>query len=976
MQRRENFYALLKLSIEPKEQDEEKIRNAINKKRSEWSKLRNHPTKAVKAKLYLSMIPEIENVMLKSEYSRNEEWKRAVKEKREKEKQKYNILDETIKFLCSKGYIFDAEEEALKKKFKEFNDSEINIRIKVPVKRYEKSKKEQISDNNAFDITRMNKIKSNLEIVGKKSLYDFLNIPMSSNLITIKEASKRKYEEIKKSSLKDAFVTASSILQGMCDDVFKDEENHRKYDAILKSGSTKDLPQIIDILASKGYIACEEFDSMIKELTSRGMDTVKAKDYIKSLCFQRKISIEVPKHLSVETMERCGICGCLNYKISRFCYNCGFPLKVTCPKCHKVISSSEKVCTNCGFHVEDMNVAAELLRDAENKLAYNDVEGAYSLLKRAQELWSDNYKIKDMLKTVEHKRNIIIDRENKILELIGRKAYYTAMKEIIALKNMDFSYFIETYEKIVSIKIEEAEKTIEEAKDVKDEEHITEICTKVLNICSDCEYALKWLSKYPPQPPYNLKYELLNDSVVLKWDKGQNNNIKYRVLRKLRSEPNSINDGKTIGDTLKNEITDYTVEAGQIYYYAVFSCRGDIYSKAFSYVGPVMPVSEVDNIEVESSSKEIVLSWSTPVKAKVVEVWRKEGTVPVKEGDGTKLQNVSLFGVEDKGLIDGKNYGYLIITKYRDIKGKEISTKGITCFGKTIKPPETISDIKISILEGHNLKIKWKRKDYKGKVYIFYSYKPFGFEEGKLIQKNKLNNLYNRVPIKKEGECEIKNIDAGTIFILPVVSEGNTACIGKEQHISILNEVEKLTGYIFDKKLYLQWRWPEGIEKVLVGLKFNGYCDGINDKETLYREISLEEYNKNAAFIIKNLQYKEYFFTVFSIYEASYIKKYSFGMKCKLGNLGIEEIHYEIKRSKGIFGLNRGILFLLKNFGNDVIPDYVLVVNEKREPTSLEDGRIVYNGNNDRVFINIENMDAFLRPFFITSSDRYKFVRI
>ncbi|AAK78454.1 ribosomal protein L32 [Clostridium acetobutylicum] len=976
MQKRENFYTLLELPIEPKEQDEEVIKNAINKKRSEWSKLRNHPTKAVKAKLYLGMIKEIENVMLKSEYSRNEEWKRAIKEKRQKEKIKYNILDEAIKLLCSKGYIFDIEKETLKKKFMEFNEAEINSRIKVPVKIYEKSKKGKNNDENVLDTTRINKIQSNLEIVDKKSLYDFLGVPMSSGLAILRLASKRKYEEIKKSSSKNAFITASSILQGMCDDVFKDEENKRKYDEALKKVNTESLAEVIEVSLSKGYIAYEEFDCMVRLLVENGMGTEEAKEYVKDFCIKRKVSIEIPKQLSVETMERCSICGCLNHKISRFCYKCGFPLKITCPKCHRVISAAHSVCTNCGFHVEDMSVAAALVRDAENKLQCDNTEEAYFLLKKAKELWQDNSNIDEMLKKIQNKINIIVDRQNKILEFVEKKAYYSGMKEIISLKKLNTSAFIDTYEKIISIKIAEAEKLMQQANDITNESVSIELCTKALNICSDCTDALTWLSKYPPKPPYNLRYEVLNDSVVLKWDSREADNVKYRVLRKLRSEPNSIDDGKLIGQTEENEITDFSVEAGQTYYYAVFSYRASIHSKAFSYIGPIMPVSEVDNIEVENSGTEIILSWSTPVKAKAVEVWRKEGVAPLRRGDGTKLENVSLFGVEDTELTSGKNYGYLIVTKYRDSSGKEILTKGITCFGKTINPPELISDIKLSITKEKDIKVVWKRKGYKGKVYIFYSTNPFKFEEGQIISKNKLSSFENRALIKKSGECEIKNVDAGTIFVLPVVSEGNSACVGKQQHISILNEVEKITGYIFDKKLYLQWRWPEGIGKVLVGLKFDGYCSGINDSKAVYREISRDEYNKKAAFIIENPEYKEYFFTVFAIYETLYTKKYSYGTRCKLGNLGVAELHYEIKRSKGIFGLNRGINFSIKNPDESGIPTYVLVVNEKKEPVGKEDGRIVYEGSEDRVFIDIENVDAFLRPFFTVSSDRYKFIRI
>ncbi|WP_242851426.1 hypothetical protein [Clostridium sp. DMHC 10] len=120
MQSSENFYLLLGLSIEPQEQDEKKIESVINKKRSQWSMLRNHPTKAVKAKFYLSLIPEIKRVMLGNPYERKEEWKRALRIKKQEEKDKFKLLDECIQLLCSKGAIFEEEVKALQSKFGTF----------------------------------------------------------------------------------------------------------------------------------------------------------------------------------------------------------------------------------------------------------------------------------------------------------------------------------------------------------------------------------------------------------------------------------------------------------------------------------------------------------------------------------------------------------------------------------------------------------------------------------------------------------------------------------------------------------------------------------------------------------------------------------------------------------------------------------------------------------------------------------------
>ena len=42
-----NYYILLGLDIDPPEMREDKIREAINRKRVQWSSLVNHPTKKI-----------------------------------------------------------------------------------------------------------------------------------------------------------------------------------------------------------------------------------------------------------------------------------------------------------------------------------------------------------------------------------------------------------------------------------------------------------------------------------------------------------------------------------------------------------------------------------------------------------------------------------------------------------------------------------------------------------------------------------------------------------------------------------------------------------------------------------------------------------------------------------------------------------------------------------------------------------------
>jgi len=102
MTEKENYYLLLELSVEPAEKDTKVIEEALKKKQSQWSRYRNHPTKAIKAKQYIDMIPQIRKVMTDPELRQKE----AVEAKKilgNKETNKYSKLDRHLELLMSKG---------------------------------------------------------------------------------------------------------------------------------------------------------------------------------------------------------------------------------------------------------------------------------------------------------------------------------------------------------------------------------------------------------------------------------------------------------------------------------------------------------------------------------------------------------------------------------------------------------------------------------------------------------------------------------------------------------------------------------------------------------------------------------------------------------------------------------------------------------------------------------------------------------
>ncbi len=103
-----NFYQLLDLPINPPENDLKIIEDAIKKKQMAWSRLRNHPTKGIQARHYISLLPEIQKVMADSEL-RKQEAEAALEDLKKRLETIFKAVDRHIDLIGSKGDISSQE---------------------------------------------------------------------------------------------------------------------------------------------------------------------------------------------------------------------------------------------------------------------------------------------------------------------------------------------------------------------------------------------------------------------------------------------------------------------------------------------------------------------------------------------------------------------------------------------------------------------------------------------------------------------------------------------------------------------------------------------------------------------------------------------------------------------------------------------------------------------------------------------------
>ncbi len=331
---RDNFYILLELNLEPPETDDAVIYETIQKKKAEWSRLRNHPTKGILAQKYISMIPEIQRVMMNQE-ARQQEALTAIEIVKKGKRGKYAEIDRHIDILMGKGYLLDEEiakladihgieledikpriaakreeqyrkiDQAISLRMEKgylteaeiaklagrygFKPEEARRRVRCPIV---KDDKEKIAKPAPLDKSIEKAIIENLKVIHKSSLYDFLNLPETAELSLLQQKASQKKKELASFSRKDADNTAGNILAGQCLTIFKNNENRMAYDISLAKAKLSSLHSDIDIAAIGGLIRFEYFNILVSKAMDFGMDQQEAEDYITRYCHEKNYRIE------------------------------------------------------------------------------------------------------------------------------------------------------------------------------------------------------------------------------------------------------------------------------------------------------------------------------------------------------------------------------------------------------------------------------------------------------------------------------------------------------------------------------------------------------------------------------------------------------------------------------------------------------------------------------------------------------------
>ncbi|HZW67567.1 MAG TPA: zinc ribbon domain-containing protein [Pseudogracilibacillus sp.] len=997
---RPNYYILL--DLDPNTDDIEEIEKVIMQKRTEWSRLRNHPRRANEALANLDAIKGALDVLSNPEQraSESDQAREIINAEKVKQlKATYQLLDETISICSAKGWIEEAELKEMVESFS-LNENEIRARISLPIEsRHTKKPKDKRAKINTSDAQKIatnclelgdleretkkaNDGNNEAELSGNKfsdshpsgvpSLYDYLGMGVQSSPAALLQETDDRFKAVAIGS-QSAKNNIERTLLAQCKVHFKNEMTKEKYDQALSQLRLEKINNYLKIASASNTIETTVAEKLKKEAMSYGdLRKDEAEQYIISYCKEHNIELlDEKKASSSLAVVKCGFCGVVNEENHKHCSHCGSHLAITCPKCETINSSEQTACHECGFVLNDIINIDYKLRLAKINWDREQYDEAKRLSEQVLR-WLPNHELaRNILAAIKREEEAVEDTIKKIETLIDKKQYYTARKLFLdERKLIHTSESLKNMEKESLQQVHLAENYMNQATQVDDETAKIDYYIKALDTASDCAKAKKMLAKWPPAAPTQLAATTSVDGITLTWQPSSaRGSIKYRILRKLHEPSNHIQDGELIAEISDCTYSDTDAIGGFPYFYTIYAVRGSIISRESVHNGPFIHKAEVSNLTIHKREDAVELQWKKPKGALAVEVIRKENDLPENRTDGQSLPNVGTSAVLDSDIVYGKRYGYLVTTVY-DLNGERHYSRGLS---QKIEVFEQLNKLENILVErkSDGVLISWNAwNDRFGTCEIYYSSTPFSINTGETVPLQNIANLGEKIRVTGGMTSTFIEMNMNKpIYLLPVTSKDEVALIGdlivSKHHPEVLNVHHNDS----NNELLLRWDWPPKVNDVLLTYGAHSFPTNPQDPLATSRTINKGMYDALNGFQLKPEE-RDYYFTIFTRYEDNNELIHSNGVQYLYVNSDLIDITYDIKVAN--YFLKRTISVHISVPQAIELPELVLVKRANSVPTYKEQGEVIYRTEKTAVSQTVKfdidakhfEKDMFAKLFF------------
>lgn len=867
MSGRPNFFLLLEL--DPSIEDLQAIEQRLVEKQRRWAQDSSQgiPADRRKTSFYLTLIKEI-RITLTDPESRREEARIARVELDRLTDARGKELDAKLSLLRAEGKCsMEAVRLVIKQLNGAFSEQQVVERLRqagIAIADEKGSPKKNAKEQ--LDPAVDSNIRSNLEHLGLKSLYDLLKMTPRSSPQSLWDCANGLNQQILAGKI-DTDSSARKELCGFCLAFFKDEHEKEKYDNTLAMESLKQLDSDIELLGSDKFLTLAEQAVLIQLARERGVPGEDASDYLAAYAARRKWNMQPAAQGSAPEPRLCGYCNKLSPSgATEHCPHCGEALVVPCPRCGAPTPTQDQSCSRCGCHTGDAPVVNALFKEAEVLGKSHDYEGAIKLLSRTLVYWPEWPAALAQKKLWEGHSQA---RDACVIEarsLANSGKMLTASEALVRLE-FEHGWQDQELRQRVIAAIQKARQAAERGdvhRRANKEDEALEEYSVALSLCGDLEAARQALSLIPPRAPEDLKVAAIQRSFSLNWQGVKTRRgVEYKVLRKAAGVPASDTDGEVLVCLPGTRFDDLTASTGVAWHYAVYAIRDGVASSDAARSGPHQLTAEVEAIKVHSVDGQVMLSWQPPAGARRVEVWRSSGTAPTSPGDGRRI-TVSGNSAVDTNLVNGSTYVYrlFVVFDHPELAGGEVLTQGTTVSAVPAAPPTPVADMQVRIA-GKLAILTWT--PVRGaSVQIRYSMDPLPLVQGTVFSPDEVSRYGVLATNTDTATAQIALTVPGTVYFVPFSMTDTIAVAGKVVSLSNVDNVTGCSARSTDRHIILQWTWPAGIEEVLIRYAFDQAPAEAQGGDAPRLRVTRAEYERAGYWELKVDTPQSHHFTIFA----------------------------------------------------------------------------------------------------------------
>lgn len=681
-----NYYEVLELS--PDVLDWHLVEKALESKKKEWNKRRTATLgpSATQAEQYLKEYPVMHEA-LRDETTRRQHAaaarNRQAERKRAERERAETLLEELLQVVQGRQTVTSAEVAKLVARTELPRDEVLSalerrrIRVEDPKSRQTR----KLSEWPKLDGAIEHQIWTQLEILGLKSLYNFLNDASpetpSERLVEIADGIR---EEERRRGKHDGVTTAKQALAGKARWVFEDPDRRICYNNSLTLGLLKQFNEHLDFAATRAHrIDVGARESVIAQATNLGVSRDLALQYIESYALEHGWVVEQGD----ANTRSCGFCKAPNQGHAQLCCgSCGEALQQPCLRCQAPWWTENACCGACGFARDAMLRVRTWVADGQQALEAGKLEKARKLLGLALKSCPNLESARAALRAVEaadeqgrgHQR-AQATQLSKLQALVDRRLLVEAEAVLLALdQSLDHQKLAALRSQVQGqmAKARSLQALGDQLRASEKPEQAASHYYEVLGIAADFIAASEALQATPPSPPSGFASDGSGPRLRLQWTALQSQgHVKYVLRRKQGAPPENATDGTLVATLAAHELAfeDSDAAPGVPWFYALFSRRDRVASATGAKLGPILRTEQVREVRVLVQRRsQVLLTWNCPAGAVAVEARRAEGSPPLNWDDAVEVE-ATKDQLVDRGLRPSGTYTYFLMACYLDPGG-------------------------------------------------------------------------------------------------------------------------------------------------------------------------------------------------------------------------------------------------------------------------------------------------------------------